>query len=212
MRRLFGLLLLAASMCGTMDPARVEAGMLVAKMGGVTGDGSGSLTPASDLGGVLFASGLAWTLEIEFDPATLVVSQDSSSALPSSMTLEMDGTLYTITPGDVRIEFAQFHLGYVVFLGGTNGTMAMIFATASAPGWSAESPTPTGFSGFVDFGARAIGLSTNQGLLVLRHGHLLSPTAEIVLGDAPAVPEPSVIGLAVCGSVCGLVVARRRRK
>jgi len=213
MRRFFGLMLLAASVCGTMESARLEAGMLVVKLGGITGDGASSSTPATTLNGSPLAAGLAWTLTASFDTANLSYPfQDNALGPASSATLQIGPTTYSLAPlVGLKVSFRNYGAGpYGVGIESQADGINSVWVNVSTAGYPTNPMVSTTFSQIAFFSKTSMTFTTSQGTLILRAQSPLSPSAEIIAGTN-AVPEPSVIGLAVCGSVCGLVVARRRR-
>jgi hypothetical protein len=200
--------MLVASGLGSLATAgRTEAGLLQLQMSGVTSD-------PSDFAGTGISAGTPWSLVAEFDPATLIPSfGDFLKAPTTSLTVIVGGTTYTPNEGTSVLLAGPaddaFGAGIVdsEFASG----LIPIFGSSSNPNWTASDPTSTVFSSPVDAVSNNWQVPTSGGDLYLTTD-FAGTSASITGVSPPAVPEPSLVSLAIGGAAFGLVALRRRAR
>ena len=196
-------MLVVTGLGSLVAPGRTEAGLLRLNM-------SGETFPGSEIAGSPFASGTPWSLAAEFDTASLTEgSQGLYSAPANSLTVVIGATTYTATaPGSMNVLLGSAGNIYVpgVEDSSSNGILPL-YSTSSDVNWNAAAPTPTVFGGFFNISSLYFIMATDQGSLILAATPSLTLQASIT-----AVPEPSLVSLAIGGAAFGLVALRRRAR
>ena len=184
-----------------VSPGRVEAGILRLNMSGLTVDTFSSNGSVPD--------GTPWSLAADFDTASVGILPASTSygAPAFNVKVVVGGITYAATNA----------LNVVLSLGGSpmpgiqgSGGLSAFYNTVTPSNWDPSAPTPVVFGGFYSMLDNLLTIQSSAGTLILETGN--EPSASITSASSPAVPEPSLVSLAIGGAAFGLVALRRRAR
>ena len=173
------------------------------------------LTDQSSINGNAIATGTSYELQIGFDPSLgEVVFQGIVQYEPTSISLEIGGTPYTVTSLDESLfvlvdgsnsAYPGFNIPFFES-GPDNSAFFPAYTGTSTAGWSASDVTPTVFTGYFGAGAEVLDLPTTAGPLVLDFN-----ADEGINASITAVPEGSSFAFLLLGmAALGLGFAMRR--
>ncbi len=189
-----------------VSPGRVEAGVLRLNM-------SGTAAIASVGNTTFFPPNTPWSLEADFNTASLAPATAPFFTAPATnLKLVLEGTTYTPNSSDWNVYLgSSASLRFAAGVYQTGGSQLMpVWVNSSNSSWDASSPTPTVFSYFYLFQNDNLTMSTNAGQILLFSTQNVSTS--ITGASPPAVPEPSLVSLAIGGAAFGLVALRRRAR
>jgi len=198
-------LVLAVTGLGSLvSPGRVEAGILRLNMSGLTG-----LNTTTSNGPVAY--GTPWSLEADFDTASVGILPASTSygAPAFNVKVVVGGITYAATNA----------LNVVLSLGGSpmpgiqgSGGLSAFYNTVTPSNWDPSAPTPVVFGSFSSYFGNGVSIDVGNGLFLDLKAQFASNSASITSASSPAVPEPSLVSLAIGGAAFGLVALRRRAR
>ena len=200
-------LVLAVTGLGSLvSPGRVEAGMLRLNMSGTTSN-------FAEFAGSGIPEDTSWSLVADFDPATLTSTNGIFYLAPTtSLTVMVGTTTYTPSVTNTIVGLLGPFSGLYsagISDGEKESGILPQFISTSNPNWVASAPTSTEFSQLNGSFTLLWRLPTSGGDLML-DSNLDGISVSITGGSPPAVPEPSLVSLAVGGAAFGLVALRRR--
>jgi hypothetical protein len=191
-----------------VSPGRVEAGMLRLNMSGTTSN-------AAEFAGSGIPVGTSWSLVADFDPATLTTEDGAFYFAPTtSLTVMVGTTTYTPSVTDTIVALlGPFNGLYSAGIsdGAKQSAIVPLFSSTSNPNWTASAPTSTEFLQPSSAISLLWRLPTSDGELIL-DSKFDGISASITNASSPAVPEPSLVSLAIGGAAFGLVALRRRAR
>lgn len=191
----------------TLAATPAQADIFTLEYTGVTFDGS-------TLAGAPIAPGTSFDIQAEF--STPFQAATTGVAIYSVVALSVDVGGTPFSPFD-----ASFYV--VELVDGTNTSLpgaflpalidptdtfafAPLYSAATTAGWSATTPSPTGFSGFVgDLSSGSLDFDTPSGALFVTYDTTVGVTSAI-----NAVPEPSALILGLT-AIAATFLTRRRR-
>ena len=203
-------LVLAVTGLGSLvSPGRVEAGMLRLNMSGTTSN-------FAEFAGSGIPEGTSWSLVAEFDPATVTLEGGGPffTAPTTSLTVMVGTTTYTPSVTNTIVGLLGPFSGLYsagISDGEKESGILPQFISTSNPNWVASAPTSTEFSQLDGSFTLLWRLPTSGGDLML-DSNLDGISVSITGGSPPAVPEPSLVSLAIGGAAFGLVALRRRAR
>jgi hypothetical protein len=189
-----------------VSPGRVEAGVLRLNMAGLTG--FMTTTPNGFVG-----YGTPWSLAADFDTASVGILPGLTSygAPAFNVKVVVGGTTYTTTD-NVRVILSLSGNPMPGILGPSAPSgISAFYNTVTPSNWDPSAPTPVVFGLFSGFFENGLGLNSSNGSLFL-DSQFSSNSASITSASSPAVPEPSLVSLAIGGAAFGLVALRRRAR
>ena len=186
-----------------VSPGRVEAGILRLNMSGLTASGTSSPNG-------FVPDGSTWSLEADFDTASVGILPNTNSygAPAFNVKVVVGGITFAATNA----------LNVVLSLSGSlmpgiqgSGGLSAVYNTVTPSNWDPSAPTPVVFGSFSSYYANLVEISFSNGFLNL-DSQSESNSASITSASSPAVPEPSLVSLAIGGAAFGLVALRRRAR
>ncbi len=187
-----------------VSPGRVEAGILRLNMSGLTVDTFSSNGSVPD--------GTPWSLAADFDTASVGILPASTSygAPAFNVKVVVGGITYAATNA----------LNVVLSLGGSpmpgiqgSGGLSAFYNTVTPSNWDPSAPTPVVFGSFSGFYENdGVSIDSGNGSFLNLKTQFASNSASITSASSPAVPEPSLVSLAIGGAAFGLVALRRRAR
>ena len=185
-----------------VSPGRVEAGVLRLNMSGLTG-----LNTTTSNGPVAY--GTPWSLAADFDTASVGNLNSFVVGAPAiNVRVVVAGTTYTPTTNHFKVILSTYG-SYSPGISGLSGLSA-IYSNVTPSNWDPSAPTPVVFGGFSSMLDNLLTIQSSAGTLILETGN--EPSASITSASSPAVPEPSLVSLAIGGAAFGLVALRRRAR
>ena len=185
-----------------VSPGRVEAGVLRLNMSGLTDRGT-------FLSNGLVDHGTPWSLAADFDTASVGILPNTTSygAPAFNVKVVVGGITYAATNAlDVVLSLSGSLMPGIQGSGG----LSAFYNTVTPSNWDPSAPTPVVFGLFVHFYDNGASIVSSNGSLLLESQNV--PSASITSASSPAVPEPSLVSLAIGGAAFGLVALRRRAR
>ena len=185
-------------------PGRVEAGILRLNMSGLTDFGT-----SSSNGPVAY--GTPWSLEADFDTASVGILPASTSygAPAFNVKVVVGGITYAATNAlDVVLSLSGSLMPGIQGSGG----LSAFYNTVTPSNWDPSAPTPVVFGSLSGFFDNELSIDSGNGSSLLLTAQFASNSASITSASSPAVPEPSLVSLAIGGAAFGLVALRRRAR
>ena len=191
-----------------VSPGRVEAGMLRLNMSGTTSN-------FAEFAGSGIPEDTSWSLVADFDPATLTSTNGIFYLAPTTSLTVMVGTT-TYTPSVTDTIVALLGPYSSLYAAGVSDSLQVTgivpaFSSTSNPNWAASAPSSTEFLQLSNAFSLSWRLTTSGGELILDSKYV-GLSASITNASSPAVPEPSLVSLAIGGAAFGLVALRRRAR
>ena len=192
-----------------VSPGRVEAGVLRLNMSGTT-------NIIAEFAGNPIPLGTSWSLVAEFDPATVTLEGGGPffTAPTTSLTVMVGTTTYTPSVTDTIVALLGPYSS--LYAAGVSDSLQVTgivpaFSSTSNPNWAASASSSTEFLQLSNAFSLSWRLPTSGGELILDSKYV-GLSASITNASSPAVPEPSLVSLAIGGAAFGLVALRRRAR
>ena len=189
-----------------VSPGRVEAGILRLNMSGLTDFGTS--LPTNEL----VAYGTPWSLAADFDTASVGILPNTTSygAPAFNVKVVVGGITYAATNAfNVVLSLSGTPMPGIK--GGEGGLVA-IYDTVTPSNWDPSAPTPVVFGSFSNYIGNGVIIDVGNGGSLDLKAQSAPNSASITSASPPAVPEPSLVSLAIGGAAFGLVALRRRAR